>query len=903
VFLFGLLHLILRYWLLPDIENYRNSIASAITQEAGQQVSIGSISANWDGLYPHLILRKVHVHDKEGKPALILNRLESIPAWDSLLSGELRFRKIKIDQPDLTIYRDSKGVLHVAGITLVREPDTNHSSFLNWLLNQKEVEVVNANISWKDEKLGAPLIELESVSLYLENYNVNRYRFSLYGIPPAKVASPINIHGDFVSKELNIPEQWDGNLFVKLDYVNIAAWLDDISHWPKVKNISANLLFQEGSIEIIADRVSISDLDLSQIKIQIDDMFESDTNLAIKGTALGLTRKFIKFSAENIIDTFTPNDIDRFNITGNGKLLIDLSIPLPYSDVIKISGSYIFNNNRVDLGPNIPSLEKINGTLNFTESTIEVEKIRAKILGGIVTINSTPSENTGVNLIASGRIDLDNLDFLNQEEKDFWAKYASGSADWNGSIKIGNNVEGIRSRILIESSLEGISLDFPEPFSKIATDSILFRIVNSISDSNQNNFKINYGDEVAAEFNLSLDESDGYYVDKGLIRLGAERVKLPESGILLAGKLPRLQVDEWNDISDQFNTFKEIDKENRIDLGLTKIDLYIGKLDFLGSRINDLVIDSEFENEKWSSNILSQEISGKFIWNLKNKGKLIGRFKRFAMPSSYHVEPPVARNKKPTKKFPSIDILVEKFFISGSDVGKLGVIAGQTKQGWVVDELYVTSPDSSFTADGIWRNYSVAPRMDMNIKLGVNNVNKFLTRLGYSDRIKRGKGELFGTLSWLGGPQEINYKTLSGKINLKIKDGQFPKFELGIGKLFGIFDLGALPRRVFLDFRDVYADGFGFDKVSGSADIIEGIMSTQKIKIKGPAADVHIDGEINLFSETYALHFVVTPSLGLATPMVDIATIIVNKAKKGSINPNEYNITGPWKDPVITRLH
>jgi uncharacterized protein YhdP len=126
---------------------------------------------------------------------------------------------------------------------------------------------------------------------------------------------------------------------------------------------------------------------------------------------------------------------------------------------------------------------------------------------------------------------------------------------------------------------------------------------------------------------------------------------------------------------------------------------------------------------------------------------------------------------------------------------------------------------------------------------------------------------------------------------------------LGIGKLFGIFDLKSLPRRVTLDFRDVYADGFGFDKIAGSASIVEGIMSTDNLRIGGPAADVNMDGEVNLFSETYNLHFMVTPSLGLATPVVDIATIIVNKAKKGSIKPNEYNITGAWEDPVVTRLH
>ena len=66
---------------------------------------------------------------------------------------------------------------------------------------------------------------------------------------------------------------------------------------------------------------------------------------------------------------------------------------------------------------------------------------------------------------------------------------------------------------------------------------------------------------------------------------------------------------------------------------------------------------------------------------------------------------------------------------------------------------------------------------------------------------------------------------------------------------------------------------------------------------------MEMDGEVDLLSETVKLHFIVTPSLGLAAPVVDIATIIVNKAQKGSIEPNEYNITGTWEDPVLTKLH
>lgn len=123
-------------------------------------------------------------------------------------------------------------------------------------------------------------------------------------------------------------------------------------------------------------------------------------------------------------------------------------------------------------------------------------------------------------------------------------------------------------------------------------------------------------------------------------------------------------------------------------------------------------------------------------------------------------------------------------------------------------------------------------------------------------------------------PQSIDYETLSGNIKLEAQGGQFPKFELGISKLFGIFDLRSLPRRMLLDFRDVFSAGFAFDEFSGDFNIAYGVASTNNVKIKGPAAEVVMNGQIDLLKETQKLHITVTPSLGLVAPIVGVATVI-----------------------------
>ena len=140
--------------------------------------------------------------------------------------------------------------------------------------------------------------------------------------------------------------------------------------------------------------------------------------------------------------------------------------------------------------------------------------------------------------------------------------------------------------------------------------------------------------------------------------------------------------------------------------------------------------------------------------------------------------------------------------------------------------------------------------------LEASDVGKFLERLGLPDRVTSGSGTLEGIMSWQGDPLSIDYSTLSGTFKLNARRGQFPRFEPGIGRLFGIFNLRSLPRRITLDFRDVFSEGFGFDDISGSINIASGI-----------------------------------------------ASIIASTAMKKTPAPSrEYNITGTWADPVVTRI-
>src|SRR5439155_8439265 len=91
---------------------------------------------------------------------------------------------------------------------------------------------------------------------------------------------------------------------------------------------------------------------------------------------------------------------------------------------------------------------------------------------------------------------------------------------------------------------------------------------------------------------------------------------------------------------------------------------------------------------------------------------------------------------------------------------------------------------------------------------------------------------------------------------------QFLEVDPGLGKLVSLMSLQALPRRLTLDFRDVFSKGFQFDRIAADAQINHGLMAIREFRMRGSAAQVEMSGEVDLANETQNLRVRVVPSLG-----------------------------------------
>ncbi len=132
--------------------------------------------------------------------------------------------------------------------------------------------------------------------------------------------------------------------------------------------------------------------------------------------------------------------------------------------------------------------------------------------------------------------------------------------------------------------------------------------------------------------------------------------------------------------------------------------------------------------------------------------------------------------------------------------------------------------------------------------------------------------------------------------------------------MWGILSLQSLPRRISLDFRDIFTDGLAFDEIVGAVKVNKGVASTDNLRISGPAARIVMNGQVDLARETQVLRVKVNPQLSdsvsvagalIGGPVAGIAAFVAQKLLKDPLDQiasYEYDVTGNWTDPQVNKV-
>ena len=673
--------------------------------------------------------------------------------------------------------------------------------------------------------------------------------------------------------------------------------LDYAAGWPRIDAIQADLRFERDKIDIVGRSGSILGVKIANVRVTLPSMRDENPRLVVEGAAEGPTALFLDYVRQSPVRRMVAGFTDGMVSVGRGKLRLRLELMLHEMAKSKVAGEYQFAANTLTVDPRLPPIERASGRIGFTEASLSLHDMRGQLFGDQVRISGGTRPDASVAVVAEGRAAVDGIRPLFDNP---WRKRLAGSSRYTATVTV---KEG-RAQLTFESPLEGVSSTLPAPLSKAAGETLPLRI-EVFPGEGRDRISVALGPQAgrifSAEF-LRAAQGGAMQVQRSLITLNpvaGETPRIPERrGMTLRGALPALDLDRWLPLL----------AEGGASADGTSYDLKVGVLDALGKRMRAVAMQGVAEGSGWSANMSSAEFAGDLVYRSEGSGRLVARFSRFSLPE----DSPGTRPGEGLKDLPAADIVAEDFTHRGRKLGRVEIQARHEGRDWRIDKLAMTNPDSALSASGLWKQGD-SSRTSLAFKLDISDAGRFLDRFGNPDHVKGGRGKVEGTLNWNGDPVTLDYATLGGNLQMQVEDGQFLEIEPGIGKLVSLMSLQMLPRRIALDFRDVFSKGFQFDHIGSSVEIERGVMALKEFHMRGPAADVHMAGQVDLSLETENLTVKVIPQfgdsastvVGLLNPVVGVATLIAGRLLNnplGQIFAYRYAITGTWSDPKVEKL-
>lgn len=681
--------------------------------------------------------------------------------------------------------------------------------------------------------------------------------------------------------------------------------LEYMSGWPRISDIDAELLFERDRMDIVARSGTVLGARLADVRVSIPGMLSPPVHLLVAGQADGPTSEFIKYIESTPVQGMIGGATEGVIAAGRGKLHLKLDLPLAEPKGIKVAGEYEFTANDLILQPHLPPLERASGKLSFTESALGVQEVTGRMFGGPVKINGGTRPDKSIEILAAGNATVVGLRALFDHP---WRRHLAGSAGYTAKIALRQG----RLHVSVDSSLRGIASALPPPFAKSAAEALPLHLELAPSEgSARDRISLRLENVAAAEL-LRRRQGGVMAVQRATVWLmpdPSEPARLPERpGTLIYGTLAAFDFDRWRPFLDD-KAQKAGNGEGGATPDTLSLDLRIGVLDAYGKRVHDVSLRAGADAAGWSASVQSEEVSGDVSYRNEAAGRLTARLTQLRVPG----DSPGVKAEEPGrgKQLPSLDLVTERFAYRDKQFGRIEIKAEREGDDWRVERLAMANPEATLTAKGLWR-MAAPSTTSLQFELNATDAGGFLARLGYPALVLGGKARMQGDVNWNGDPPLIDYQTLSGEVQLQAEDGQFLEIDPGIGKLISLMSLQALPRRLQLDFRDVFSKGFQFDRIAAAARIERGLMTIKDFKMDGSAADVEMSGEVDLARETQNLRVRVIPSLGdtasavlaVINPLLIFPAVIAQRILKdplGHIFAFNYDVSGSWVDPKVVK--
>ncbi len=687
--------------------------------------------------------------------------------------------------------------------------------------------------------------------------------------------------------------------------------------WPILRSVSGQITFLGRKMEVDVDHAQIFEIPVAHVhgtilylgddqpqilQVQSDDIH---TNLA----------QALNFVHASPLEKTIGKMFADVDLQGPMSIKLGLTVPLKNPDQTQVQGELAMEDAVMKLVPWNLTLAHLTGKVQFTENSIQSNNIQGELFNkplqfSLATVQKTKKLSV-VQASFSNHLDLNDLET--------WlalplSKVVQGSTDVTGTVDL-SLTEPIE--IKLHSDLIGASVNLIEQYGKTSSEARAFSADILLKANEPLRMKLSYGNLLSAA--LIVDSKHQKYNLIGTdLHLGAGEASWPASpGISISGEIDKFDLDKLKEYAGNASPSSDFSMAK-----LRSVDLRVGQILFGGRKLTQANVQMQSTQNDWNINISSPDVVGqlKVPKNLNRQSMVTAQFQKIKLQAT-NTDAKQSRSLVNVKSLPAISFAANAVIYNDMPLGQLVFKAIPSANGLTIQTLRIVSPRIDLRATGDWTEGKNGEQTHLQGVANSSRVDDLVNSLGLdAHNFIASKGNLNFNLSWRGAPYAPSLSGINGQGSLNLGQGRIVDIgqdngaKMDLGRMLSIFSLQTIPRRLSLDFSDIFQKGYSFDSLRGDFSIKDGELLTHNLQFEGPVARVGINGQIGLKNKDYNFILSITahvtaslPAAGVAAtlitgnPLIGLGAFAVNSMIGSQVSKATtyyYAVTGPWDNPA-----
>jgi len=681
--------------------------------------------------------------------------------------------------------------------------------------------------------------------------------------------------------------------------------------WPAVRLEDADLVFKNESFSIDAKRAKTGNVASFPLKAGFTDLGKSPLYLKIDANLDA--QKIEEWIIDSPLKNTLGESLQYIDVFGPTRNKIDLSLPLDNLESLSFNGQIDFSENDLKLELFDDKLTALAGTFNYTEETMYSDQLTAVYQGEKIEALIKPQEeDTLIELHTEAQLGS----FLGTH----FSNYVTGNSTVDAAVIIsGQDGQGVKN-IKLRSNLLGSGLVLPAPFAK-SEDTLMPLNLNidvlkfaTPSERQQMRLSGNMGDNLLrARFDSTINNPNSDWSLRSFTVVGGDNESLftsvnPEQPrVSVLGNFSHVDFDEWLDF---LTNDSNAQTDEALEIGTINVNLK--KLDAIGQSFPDTQVVLNPDTNEWVASVQNTQVDGtiKFPRPWLNESLIEANLEK------YHLVLPDDDGEEISfdpREIPNVSIVVKDFQLASMPMGEANLRIKKEKNGARIERFVINNESFTIDGSGGWFKTTDGDTSLVSLTLNSTDLAKTLVNLGYAPAASASSADALIELSWPGSPFTDILNEVSGSISFKLLNGDIREVEPGAGRFLALLSIAQLPKRLSLDFRDVFNSGLRYDELSADFSIHQGQAYTNNMLMRGPVADLGVVGRVGLATQDFEQAAVVQADLGSSLPIagalagglgVGAAMLIFSEIFKNPLKQATqvfYKIDGEWSNPQIVR--